>query len=202
MNQSTEQINLIKAYVSDAFLNDTSGHDFEHMKRVAHLAKKIAIDEKENPKLCEIAGWVHDLIDDKLVENVANSKADLHALLKRAGLTIEECQSVFQAIEAVSFRKSQTPKTQIGKIVQDADRLDALGAIGIARAFSYGSIKGQPIYGLDGHSTLEHFSNKLFKLKDLLHTRYAKELAIERHQVLKQFYLQFKKEWHEANDLD
>lgn len=202
MDQSTDQLNLIKDYVSDVFLNDVSGHDFEHMRRVAHLAKKIAIDEKKNPKLCEIAGWVHDLIDDKLVENVAESKADLNKMLKCAGLTTEECQLIFQAIEAVSFRKGQIPKTEIGKIVQDADRLDALGAIGIARAFSYGSTKNQPIYGLEGHSTLEHFPNKLFKLKDLLHTRYAKEVAIERHQVLEQFYLQLKKEWYESSDVD
>ncbi|MBM7542556.1 HD domain-containing protein [Amphibacillus cookii] len=195
MEHNEKQLNEIKQYIFQIFSHDVSGHDYEHMHRVAQLSRKIAEKEASDVHLCEISGWVHDLIDHKLTDDVAKSKQELTNLLNKIKLSDKQIQAVVEAIDTVSFSKGVLPTSKIGQIVQDADRLDAIGAIGVARAFSFGASRGRPLYAANGQSTIEHFDHKLFKIKDQLHTTYAKQLATERHQFLELFYQQFLKEW-------
>ncbi|WP_067836386.1 HD domain-containing protein [Amphibacillus sediminis] len=195
MNQN-DQLMLIKQFVAEKFSSDYSGHDFDHMRRVAVLAAKIAKKEGGDPFLAEVCGWVHDLIDDKLTANSELAQQELEHFLLSLDFTIKQIKQIQAAIETVSFRKGKQPQATLDCIVQDADRLDAIGAIGIARAFSYGATRQQPLYADQEPSTLAHFESKLLKLKDLLNTNTAKQLAEQRHRLLEDFYHQFIAEWH------
>lgn len=196
-------INEIKKYVYNKFKSDTTGHDFQHMQRVAKNAVYLASVENVDPFICEVAGWVHDLIDDKLTDYPEAEKEKLIALLQSLSVKEEKIKHIIESISTVSYRSKKVPTSKIGQIVQDADRLDAIGAIGIARAFSYGGSHNRPIYvereDLNQSSTIEHFYDKLLLIKDKLHTQAAKELAEERHEFLIAYLNQFKKEWGSLN---
>ena len=162
--------------------NDAS-HDFAHVERVRKMAMRIAqeegvVDPKEL-EIIELAAWLHDYGDHKYSDNPNAPREWLEA---QGYADAELVQSI---IDGVSYSKNekdgpQEPASQLHAIVQDADRLDAIGCVGIARVFAFGA---GPFV-----QTLKHFDDKLFKLCDLLKTDYAKSIGDERHQQLREFY--------------
>nr|WP_096154360.1 MULTISPECIES: HD domain-containing protein [Bacillus] len=202
----------IEQFVIDKLGNDTTGHDWYHIDRVRKVAIQIAHKEKANIKIVEIAALLHDVMDDKLVKDKKKAKEEIDLLLQQYQLTEYEITNIFYIIETIGFKGGNGEElTSIeSKIVQDADRLDALGAIGVARTFMYSGAKDQAMfdpsipvrdkmdyvqYRTEKSTAINHFYEKLLKLKDTLHTNTAKEIAVERHTFLQNFLDQFMKEW-------
>lgn len=200
--------NLIKK-LQELFAGDSSGHDFAHTFRVYQTAMHIADAETCNREVVALGALLHDCDDRKLfqTEDYANARR----LLEEYGASEELKQQVIEAIKTVSFSgASQTPATIEGKIIQDADRLDALGAVGIARTFAYGGAHGTPMYDpqipprmdmtpqqyRNHHGTsLNHFYEKLFTLKDTMNTQTAKGIAQRRDAEMHRFVEAFLAQW-------
>ncbi len=202
-------VGFVKEHLKDA----EGGHDWHHIERVWKNALHIA--EKEctgNILIIELGALLHDIADAKfnngdetLGPRIAGEF--MHSLGLSESITVP----VIEIIENISFRKQNkhnTPGSEELKIVQDADRLDALGAIGIARAFNYGGFKNRPLYettelsgnGINttvgkGNHTIGHFYEKLLLLKGLMNTRTGKAMAEERHAYMVNFLDEFFKEW-------
>ena len=177
-------------YIKELFGNDSGGHDADHTLRVFHNALLIAENEPECDKtVVMLAALLHDADDHKLfhTENNANARA----FLEKNNVSEIQTQKICEAINAVSYSKNKgrVPETLEGKIVQDADRLDALGAIGIARTFAYGGKTGRPL--IEG---VQHFHDKLLRLKDLMNTETAKQIAATRHAFLEEYVKEFMRE--------
>jgi uncharacterized protein len=194
----TMQLKAIQEYCFRLFEKDSSGHDYYHLKRVARLASQIAKVEGANQFISTAGAWLHDVGDHKLFTNPIQAIEDMEKFLKNIGLTDSSIEKIRQAIENVSFSKGKVPLTLEGKIIQDADRIDAIGAIGIARTFAYGGANGQLIY----HDTkkegtsVQHFFDKILTLKGTLHTLGAKQEAENRHAFVEAYLEQFFKEWN------
>lgn len=206
-------IEKTEAFVRNELGEDATGHDWFHVDRVRKNAIHICKNEKQgDPFIIEMAALLHDIPDEKINESVDKGKAKLNSFLQTITLSNEEQAHIIQIIESISYKGGK--KTELesveAKIVQDADRLDAIGAIGIARVFAYGGKKGQLIYDPNiqvrkemteeeyrkGKSTsIHHFYEKLLKLKDLLNTDVAKRMAESRHQSMVLFLEQFYREW-------
>ncbi|WP_087971490.1 HD domain-containing protein [Oceanobacillus rekensis] len=192
-----KQLAKIRDFIFQLFHTDVTGHDFFHMERVANMAKQIALKENADPFICEVAAWLHDVGDKKLFSEPDKSIEEMHHFLESIFITNSQINTIDMIIHSVSFSKGRIPETLEGKIVQDSDRLDAIGAIGIARTFAYGGADQQMIYHPDNKSTsIQHFHDKLLRLKDLMHTETAKNIAFERHQFMENFLKQFRKEWN------
>jgi uncharacterized protein len=192
-----QQLIAIRNYVYHLFHEDVTGHDYFHMKRVANLAKQIGKRENGDVFICEVAAWIHDVGDHKLFINPDVVWDDLLIFLQSISITDKQIHQISAAVKDVSFSKGQTiPLTLEGKIVQDADRIDAIGAIGIARTFAYGGANKQFIHHPTHQQTsIQHFDDKLLKLKDLMHTATAIGIAEKRHRFMEQFLFQFMQEW-------
>jgi uncharacterized protein len=209
-NQIIEQT---KTFVRSQLGDDATGHDWFHVDRVRRTALHICKQEQAgDPYIIEMAALLHDIPDEKLNDSAELGKNKLDSFLQSIEMPEGTRDSIVQIIDTISYKGgSKTElKTIEAKIVQDADRLDAIGAIGIARTFAYGGKKGQPIYDPSinvreemsleeyrkGKSTsIHHFYEKLLKLKDLLNTETAKEMAESRHQTMVDFLEQFYLEW-------
>ena len=165
-----------------------SSHDRDHVERVVKLAVYIAKREGANVEVVKKSAELHDIARDKPNHAIESAKL-AREILRKEGYDEEFIERVVHCIEAHSFSSGVEPKTLEAKVLSDADKLDAIGAIGIARAFIFSGEKGRSI-----EETLKHFEEKLLKLKDLLYTKTAKELAKERHEFLVKFYEQIKKE--------
>lgn len=192
-----EKLAAIREYVAGIFENDATGHDFFHMKRVARTAGEISVKEGADLFITEAAAWVHDIGDAKLSTDPAAEVERLHKFLHSIDCTTEEIQKISEAVKNVSFSKGSVPATVEGRIVQDADRLDAIGAVGIARTFAYGGANGQLIWH-NSHTSgtsVQHFYDKLLKLKGLMNTSSAVEIAEERHKFMESYLNQFFEEW-------
>ncbi|MGG2015466.1 HD domain-containing protein [Bacillus sp. S10(2024)] len=208
-----EQIEKTITFVKSILEKDASGHDWYHVERVHKLA--IALFEKEggNRFVIEMAALLHDVADEKLNESEETGMKKVTDWLELLGVHQEEARHIVHIIANMSYKGGNggTVATLEGKIVQDADRLDALGAIGIARTFAYGGAKGRLLYDpnilpretmtkeeyrKNDEPSLNHFYEKLLKLKDLMNTVAAKEEAEERHRYMEQFIDQFMKEWN------
>ena len=191
MMSTAQAIEDAKAYVQELFAGNADGHGADHTMRVYRNAMMIAEDEPEaDPDIVALAALLHDADDHKLfhTENNANARAFL-AVQK---MDAEKTDCICDAINAVSFSRNggKQPETIEGRIVQDADRLDAIGAIGIARTFAFGGKHGR-----DLASSIDHFHEKLLRLKDLMNTEKAKELARTRHAFMESFL----REWEREN---
>ena len=202
-------INLIKNKVIKIMDNDPA-HDFEHVMRVYNNAQKIAKQENANQKLVLSAVLLHDIVSypksnkrSKLSSLESANKSKL--ILKEFDFTSEEITIVSAAIEDHSFSQNKIPQTLEGKILQDADRLDALGAIGIARVFATSGSLNRPFYNIndpfcnkrnpdDNLWAIDHFFNKLLKLESMMNTKSGKIEAKKRTKVLKVFLKQLKDE--------
>ena len=177
-------------YITALFSKNAGGHDAEHTLRVYRNAMKISEREQGcDLQIVALAALLHDADDHKLFQTENNANA--RRFLTENRVPEEEIERICQAINAVSFsrNKDKSPLTIEGKIVQDADRLDALGAVGIARTFAYGGEHGRPM-----QESIQHFHDKLLLLKDLMNTETGRRLAEKRHAVLEEFLREFEEE--------
>jgi len=209
-----EVIKKTEQFVYDELHSEGSGHDWYHIDRVRKLALNLAQMEGEGDLfIIEMASLLHDIPDEKLNVSQQDGMKKLLQWLNDVPLELNQKEHIVQIIETISFKGgNEAPLTSIeAKIVRDADRLDAIGAIGIARTFAYAGNKGNPIYDpnievrekMTVHeyrkapsSAIQHFYEKLLKLKDLMQTTSGRKLAIERHLFLEQYLSQFFKEWN------
>ncbi|MBR4915322.1 MAG: HD domain-containing protein [Clostridiales bacterium] len=170
-------------YVADLLENNAGGHDIAHSVRVYKNALKIAESEPSCDMLVvSLAALLHDADDHKLFNNENNENA--RAFLNSNGVPADKTEEIIKVINSVSFsqNRGKKPETIEGMIVQDADRLDALGAIGIARTFAYGGEHGRSI-----DESVQHFYDKLLLIRDELNTEAAKKIAAKRHEFLEAF---------------
>jgi uncharacterized protein len=202
-------INSLKQEVRNLMIND-SAHDYDHIMRVFKNAQKICKKENANEKLVLSAVLLHDIIsypksDKRSKSSSIKSAEESKKILKKFNFTKEEIQIISDAIRDHSFSRNVIPTTLEGKILQDADRLDAIGAIGIARVFAVGGSEKRPFYNIqdpfcksripdDKIWTLDHFYRKLLKLESLMNTKSGKIEAKKRTRVLKDFLNELKKE--------
>jgi uncharacterized protein len=210
-SRQKEVVFQTKEYVEQYFKDESSGHDWWHIFRVHKLALKISKVEGGDLFLVEMAALLHDLDDWKLVNKNDDSK--ITAWLRKVKIPEEEARKIVAIIEQVSFKGAGVETRAISieaQIVQDADRLDAIGAIGIARTFAYGGNKGRLLYHPDVkpemHTsfeaykkttapTINHFYEKLLLLKDRLNTATALKIAEHRHEFMEEFLQEFFNEW-------
>ncbi len=165
-----------------------TSHDDGHVARVLRLALYIAEQEGADIEIVRKAAELHDIARDKPNHSIEGAKM-VRELLKKEGYDDEFIEKVTHCIEAHSFSTGVSPETIEAKILSDADKLDAMGAIGVARAFLFSGEKGRSI-----EDTLKHFEEKLLKLYNLLHTETARKIGLKRHRFLKEFYNQIKEE--------
>lgn len=197
------------------FMNESTGHDWYHIERVHQLAIHIAKHEGGNSRIISAAALLHDISDHKFNggDYTLGAKKAIE-ILSRLDYTTTEIDAISSIVASISFKGNKVkpePLTLEGQIVQDADRLDALGAIGIARTFAYGGHVNQPIYDPSilpqEHGTKEeylnqrthtinHFYEKLLLLKDRMNTSTAKKIALKRHHFLENFLDEFLNEWN------
>jgi len=196
--------------VKNIITKNEPAHDFEHILRVYKNAQKICKTEKADKKLVLSAVLLHDIVSfpksDKRSKTASTKSANkAKKILKRFNFTMNEIKIIIDAIESHSFSKNKKPKTLESKILQDADRLDALGAIGIARTFAVGGGENRSFYNKndpfcssrtpnDQKWTVDHFYKKLLILQTRMHTRFAKNEAKRRTKILKKFLSDLKKE--------
>ena len=176
-------------YIRELFRGNADGHGFDHSLRVWRNAMMIAESEACDPRIVSLAALLHDADDYKLFATEDNANA--RSFLDAHGVTPEDADRICAAINAVSFSKNRgkRPETAEGCIVQDADRLDALGAVGIARTFAFGGSHGRP-----PEDSIAHFHEKLLLLKDMMNTGKAKEIAEERHGFMEDFLREWDRE--------
>ncbi len=216
----TDLIARTADFVREKFLHEGSGHDWEHIRRVWQVARALAHDTPHaNLLLTELGALLHDVADWKF--HNGNEEAGPRAArvwLQSQQAPEELIQGVEKIIREVSFKGLgvATPMSTLeGELVQDADRLDAIGAIGVARAFAYGGHKGRPLhdpsvppvshesfasYKQNVAPTINHFYEKLLHLRERLHTPAARRVAEQRHAFMETFLTQFLREW-EGEDL-
>ena len=178
------------AYIEGLFKNASDGHDAEHSVRVYNNAMHIAkLEGNCDFEVVALAAILHDTDDHKLFRTENNENA--RAFLESQNIPADETDRICKVINSVSFsqNRGRRPETQEGKIVQDADRLDAIGAIGIARTYAYGGKHGRSI-----DESTRHFSEKLLLLKDELNTPSAREMAGSRDEFLRMFLAELKNE--------
>ena len=176
-------IESIIKFIENLFKNNTDGHDANHSMRVYKNAMHLADCSPEcDRQIVALAALLHDADDHKLFDTENNANA--RRFLEKHNLNAAEIEQICSIINEVSFSKNRGKKPQIieGKIVQDADRLDAIGAIGIARTFAFGGKSGRTI-----EDSVQHFYDKLLLLKDGMNTEEAKRLAAARHEYMQCF---------------
>jgi len=212
MKSEQEIIRKVSDFVSEAMQKHDSGHGWSHIERVVRLAMHIQECEGKGDRFTvELGALMHDIGDHKFAAH--DGPAEIRRLLGSLGADAFVTGEVVNINENISFSKGKNniAKSDELQIVQDADRLDAMGAIGIARAFNYGGFKGREIY--DPHagyttpltpannsrnsaSTVHHFYDKLLVLRDLMNTPTGRKLAEERHEFMVRYLDQFFREWN------
>lgn len=207
MENTLEQI---KNYTYQLLKNDTTGHSMDHIERVVAICKQILPTEPQADSFVVLAAaYLHDTIDDKLVEDEAAAAKELHSFLLSLAIEPKTCQEIMYIIQHLSFSKEivsgKGSLSISGKIVQDADRIDALGAIGILRTAYFGGGKGHPIYDPSiqpvdyttkkdyrrGSTVINHFYEKLFLLPERMNTSFGKKEALRRKTFMEKFLEEF-----------
>ena len=219
MNTSEELINKTITFVKETLADAEGGHDWFHIERVYKNALLISKNENVDVFIVQLGALLHDIADSKFNngdDTVGPKIAGEFLFNLNVDSTIIE--HVINIIEHVSFNKSlekgQKFKSLELDVVQDADRLDAIGAIGIARCFNYGGFKNRALYNPEikpnlkmskteyknsTTPTINHFYEKLLLLKDKMNTKTGKQIANQRHNYMLNFLDQFYKEWHGTN---
>ena len=185
-------------FARDIFAGDSGGHDLDHTIRVYRTAVRLAEAEGADPLTVALAALLHDADDRKLSPQTHESLGRARDFLHSHGVAEEMGEKILRIISQVSFSGGKVPDTLEGKCVQDADRLDAMGAIGIARTFAYGGSRGRRIHdpaGVDKTTSVQHFYDKLLKLESLMNTETGRKLARERHMYMEDFLRRFYAEW-------
>lgn len=214
MVNKKETLKKVLQYLDQNFKNESTGHDYWHFVRVWKMAKFIAKKEGGDLLVIELGALLHDVADWKFNEGKDKVGIEkIKGLLRNLNIGEKVINQVCSIIENISFkgaRVKNTIATKEGKIVQDADRLDAIGAIGIARAFAYGGKIGKVIYEPkiepQMHASFEeyknskgtsinHFYEKLLLLKDLMNTKTGRAIAVKRHKFMEDYLKDFFKEW-------
>jgi uncharacterized protein len=209
-----ELITQTEMFVKKELANAEGGHDWWHIYRVWKLARTIAAGEQVDMLVVELSALLHDIADSKFHngdENVGPQKA--RAFLQTAGAPETVIEQVVQVIMHISFKGGHNTGAFYSpelSVVQDADRLDAIGAIGIARTFNYGGFKNRAIYDPNiapdlnmtkeqyknsTAPTINHFYEKLLLLKDRMNTETGRRMAVERHAFMETFLAKFYQEW-------
>lgn len=203
-------------YVEQIHQHDTTGHDIEHIMRVRHHALDIASYEDVDTFVVELASLLHDTVDKKLFKDPNQAWQQLNQWMNDIQLTDAIKNEVTHILKYISFNGGNNHgklNSLAGKIVQDADRIDAIGAIGIARTFQYSGHFKEPMhissqsprnlselnqdqYHNEPNTAINHFYEKLLLLKGSMNTPRGLQLAEERHQFMEQFLEQFYKEWN------
>lgn len=200
--------------IRQSFPDDGSGHGIDHIQRVYRLALTIAAEEKADLFIVSLAALLHDVGDYKLsADGMENHRSAVAEMLEGLNLSRFQIDKVTEIVERVSFKGNGTIDEQLsaeGQCVRDADRLDAMGAIGVARAFAYGALKNRRMYDPEQapetfnsfesyrnnkSHTINHFYEKLLLLKDRMETCTGKRLAENRHAFLVSFLDEFRAEW-------
>jgi len=201
-------------FAKDFLKNAEGSHDWWHVVRVRQMAERIATKEKANQFIVAVASMLHDVADYKL-HNGSDEKGlkFVEDYLKGLEISKKDLEHVLAIIAKLSFRKSldgEGVSTLEGRIVQDADRLDAIGAIGIARTFSFGGANGRSLYDpedkpnlnmnqleyrVQKNHAINHFYEKILLLKDEINTNTAKEIAEHRHSFVEDYLEEFMAEW-------
>lgn len=210
-----KHIEQTKAFVKKTLESAEGGHDWFHIQRVLKNSLLISKNENVNDYIVALGALLHDIADSKFHEgdeSIGPQKA--RAFLFKINVNSVDIEHVVKIIENVSFKGGRVSKNFASPeldVVQDADRLDALGAIGIARTFNYGGFKNHKIYDPEitpnlhmtkeeyknsSAPTLNHFYEKLLLLKDLMNTKTGKQIALERHRYMENFLKQFYAEWN------
>lgn len=207
-----EIIESTETYIKEFFKNDHSGHDHWHSLRVAQIAKRLAEQERADEFITQMAALLHDVDDHKLSPETADTLQNARDHMEKKGLDKKMIERICGIIDEVSFKGEETEaaSTLEGKCVQDADRLDAMGAIGIARLFAYGGVNQRRIYDPEiapripkdqseyvsgGTTSLNHFYEKLFLLKNYMNTDTGRAIAEDREEYMKEYLRRFKEEW-------
>ena len=210
-------INQAEKYVRELMEQDASGHDWHHTLRVLNLARTIAREESNTQAVdlrgVELIALLHDADDRKLSPETWKDLGRARKFLIDNGMDEEGMKMILNGIRQISYKGRDTvaPDTIEAKCVQDADRLDAMGAIGIARAFAFGGSRGRAMYDPEvppvtdmdaetyannqGH-TINHFYEKLLLLKDLMSTETGRRMAQQRHDFMLKYLQQFYDEWN------
>lgn len=217
MMNPTQQLLIDKTilFVQKTLKNAEGGHDWWHIERVWKTAKTLSNQENVDSFVVEMSALLHDIADSKFHngdENIGPKRAS--EFLESLGIDNDRIQKIVFIIANMSFKGGKTApvtKSLEFEVVQDADRLDALGAIGIARTFNYGGFKEREIYNpnispnlnmtkeeykTSSAPSINHFYEKLLLLKDLMNTKSGKKLAAERHRFMEKYLEQFYKEWN------
>ncbi|MFT9485989.1 MAG: HD domain-containing protein [Tepidibacillus sp.] len=209
-------VEKVKGIVKEQMLREATGHDYWHVMRVYYNALLLLEEEEKdkevNPWVVQLAALLHDIGDYKITGSHQTQTEVPKQILKQFAVDQRLIDQVVQIIGEISFHQQTELLSSIeSQIVQDADRLDAIGAIGIARAFAYGGAKNREIWNPDeppklnmskeeyiqnkGNS-INHFYEKLLLLKDKMNTQAGKEIAVKRHQFMERFLEQFFAEWN------
>ncbi len=178
------------AYIKTLFRDNAGGHDISHSLRVYRNAMMIADREPGcDRQIVALAALLHDADDHKLFDTRNNANA--RTFLYKQGVSKEKADRICNVINSVSFsqNRGKRPDTPEGQIVQDADRLDAIGAVGIGRVFAYGGEHGRPM-----EASIQHFYDKLLLLKDAMNTDTARQIAEKRHQFMLEFLEEYARE--------
>lgn len=201
-----------RKFVKNLLEKEGTGHDWWHIERVYQNALHIMEEEKCDEKKVKLAVLLHDIGDYKLHDGVDKTQELVSDFLRKHSISEDEINSILKIIKQISFSENQNQKPDSieAQIAQDADRLDAMGAIGIARAFAYGGSKGRLLYHPDiepenyqntaqyrisQSPTINHFYEKLLLLKNTMNTEAAKKIAINRHHFMEMYLEQFFEEW-------
>ena len=210
-----KHITLTINFVKEKLEGAEAGHDWFHIERVWKLSKKIAEKEGGNLEVIELSALLHDIADPKFHNGDETLALKISQnFLEEIQVDAELIEQVLSVIKNISFKNRaeapENPPLEL-QIVQDADRLDAIGAIGVARTFNFGGFKNNLMYhpeikpnlGMNKEeykksngTTINHFYEKLLLLKDLMNTETAKRIASERHDFMLQFLDEFYKEWN------
>lgn len=215
MNESSNHlISQTEEFVKEKLQNAEGGHDWWHIYRVWKMAKRIAKTEQVDNTVVELAALLHDIADPKFHdgdESIGPKIAREYLIGKNVDQsTIDHVVNIIQHMSFKNSLETQTFNSKEMEVVQDADKLDAIGAIGIARCFSFGGHKGNPMhdptqkaqlnmtkeeYKKSNGSSLNHFHEKLFLLKDMMHTDTGKAIAESRHEYMQAFVERFYSEF-------
>lgn len=215
MKNNTDLFEAVKSVVEEKFRRESADHDWYHIERVLKLAEYIQNQEGGNLLVVRLAALLHDISDHKLNGGIKNDCGRVsREILTKLNADEELIGSVCDIVDRVSFKgagvEDESGSLELD-IVRDADRLDAIGAIGIARAFHYGGKNNRSFYepdlgpslhaDFDSYSsdkshTLNHFYEKLLLIKDRLRTKTAQQIGSERHQIMASFVADFLKEWN------
>ena len=212
-----EVINKTKTYIKKVFSNEFTGHDYYHALRVKSIANKIINAEGGNRLVCSLSALLHDVIDDKIQDSLNSNCKKFDDFFSELTVDTEDKKHILYIINNMSFSKmlnnNSIKITKELAIVSDADKMDSIGAIGIARAFAYGAKMNRPIYDptilpeknltqeeykrKDRKTTsFNHFDEKLLKIDKYLLTETGKKIAKPRIEFLKTFKKQFLNEWN------